>query len=219
MSYLLTKVVEYFISITKSVYMSDETIHDLPHADFYRVSVNEIALDQKQSDTEPGQPSHDDPVAFRFGAWANPKDRERPLGRLKWYIAKISLDVLRWIQGRKSRTEIGFLKLAVDELFDMDGKPVPMVALFLTENTEDSFDDAMAPVAIFTRSGIRFLVPVYGMNQSVAPKVTRFYADNGKYCFNVQGDTDGQIIRYDTHGSADETTWTATGKVVIDPKL
>lgn len=177
-----------------------------PHAELREVAVNEIALDQRQEGTT-GQPTLDDPVALRFGSWAN------PLGRTKWYIAKISLDVLRWVSGAIHRTEIGFLKLAVDELFDMDGKPLPMVALYLAKNTTGSADSDQQPVAIFTRDGIRFLVPVYGMMTQTgpAPKISRFYSDDGRYCFNVQGDDGGKIVQYDTHGSTNEQLWTPVG--------
>lgn len=193
-------------------------IADLPHAELVEISVNEIGLIQKQSETEPGQPSHDDPVALGFGAWA------RPLQRLKYYIGKIRIDALRWKDGRRHHTEVGFVKLAVDELVDMDGQPVPMVALYLTENDTDSSDQAQQPVAIFTRRGIRFLAPVSieaGINAPVPSRVSRFYSDDGRFCFNVQGPTSGQptgaIIQYDTHDSPDESTWTAVGKVPIEP--
>ena len=173
-------------------------IHELPHAELREVAVNEIAVDQT-SQTErpsqygpdlPDQPSLDDPVALRFGAWAN------PLGRLKWYISKISMDVLRWKDGRRHRTEVGFIKLAVDELYDMDGQPVPMVALFLTNNATGSTDADQQPVAIFTRRGIRFMAPVSceagcscGSSGGSGGPVTRFYTDHGKFMINWQDDT------------------------------
>lgn len=47
---------------------------------------------------------------------------------------------------------------------------------------------------------------------SRAPQARRFYSDDGAYCFNVQGDGGGKIVQYATHGSADETTWTAIGQ-------
>ena len=183
------------------------SIADLPHAELKEVAVNEIALDQKQEGTS-GQPSLDDPVAFRWGAWAN------PLGRLKWYIAKLSMDVLRWKDARVHRTEVGFIKLAIDELIDNDGQPVPMVALFLTGNTTGSSDEDQQPVAIFTRRGIRFLAPVTveaGINTTVNPRVTRFYTDHGRFFINWQDDTGGPTgIIYD------DATGRAVGKIPIE---
>lgn len=162
-------------------------IAELPHAVLHEVSVNEIALDQRQSETEPGQPSHDDPVAFRYGAWAN------PLGRLKYYLAKWSLDVLRWKDGRTHRTEIGFVKLAVDELFDMDGDPVPMLALYLTNNDTDSTDEAQQPVAIFTRKGIRFCAPILEGGGS-AGLTMQIWDGEGRHFCQVQ--SDGNFVGY-----------------------
>lgn len=58
-----------------------------------------------------------------------------------------------------------------------------------------------------------FRVPI------IAPNLTsqipgRFYTGDGRYCYNVQGDPTpefphGRIVQYDTHGSTDESTWTA----------
>lgn len=163
---------------------------EMRDADFGAVSVNELGIDQKGDAA--GQPIHDDPVGLRFGAWAN------PLGRAKWYIAKISLDVLRWAQGQKHRTEIGFLKFAVDELFDKDDWPVPMVALFLTENVNDSTDAAMQPVVIFTRKGIRFLAPCAfeaGANLAGGGDRAVLRSPNGRYELEMQDD--GNLVIYD----------------------
>lgn len=46
---------------------------------------------------------------------------------------------------------------------------------------------------------------------------SRFYSDDRRYCFNVQGDDGGKIVQYDTHFSADESTWTAVGQFRSDP--
>lgn len=188
------------------------SIADLPHAVLHQVSVNEIALDQKESDTEPGQPSHNDPVAFRFGAFA-PKEH-----LTKFYIAKISLDVLSRKDGQIHRAEAGFLKLAIDEVIDNDGHPVPQVAILLSDQagTSDDLDDA---VVIITGKKVRFNVPVEGL-VAVAPisKVTRFYTDGGRFCVNWQDDSgDPAGIVYATHGSTDESQWLAVGKLRIDP--
>ena len=50
-----------------------------------------------------------------------------------------------------------------------------------------------------------------------AASQTRFYSDDRRYCFNVQGDGGGKIVQYDTHGSADETTWTPVGQFKAGP--
>lgn len=128
---------------------------DLDQAEFIPISVNELSLIQKQSETEPGQPRQDDPVAHGMAAWA------RPLGRLKYYIGKFRMDAMRWKDGKRHFTSCGFIKRAVDELVDGDGKPVPMWAVYLTENDEVSTDEAEQPVAIFTRKGVRILVPLH----------------------------------------------------------
>ena len=194
-------------------------IADLPHAIFGEISPNEIGLDQKSkaesgdpNDLDPGQPSMDDPVGLGFGAWA------RPLGRLKYYLAKIRLDVLRWKDGKKHRTEVGFIKLAVDELFDNDGHPVPMIAFFLTENDEDSSDQAEQPVLTLTRKGIRIHVPIVEGGIGAAPgRVTRFYTDGGKFAINWQDDTgEPSGIIYATKGTTDESQWVAIGKVPLE---
>ena len=187
-------------------------IADLPDAELAVISVNEIGLIQKSSETDPSQPKHDDPVGFGFGAWA------RPFGRLKYYIGKIRLDAMRWKDGRRHFTEVGFIKLAVDELVDGDGKPVPMVAIYLCPDDNSSFDDAEQPVAIFTRRGIRFLAPVTmeAGGGSAAPAggvPSRFQSDDGRYIYNVQGDPtpefpSGRIVQYDTRGGADGQTVT-----------
>lgn len=60
-----------------------------------------------------------------------------------------------------------------------------------------------------------FLVPVIAPGGS---RVSRFYTDHGAFCVNWQDDT-GQPsgIVYKTHGSADESTWTAVGRIAVGP--
>lgn len=49
---------------------------------------------------------------------------------------------------------------------------------------------------------------------SAAAASSRFYSDHGRFCFNVQDDQpEPKIIVYDTHSSADESTWTAVGQM------
>jgi hypothetical protein len=75
----------------------------------------------------------------------------------------------------------------------------------------DPNDDAqMIPICQMRYDGIVFHVPV-GLAPS-SGRVSRFYSDDGRFCFNVQGDEGGHIVQYDTHGTADETQWTAIGQ-------
>ncbi len=208
--------------------MSD-VIANLPHAVLEVISPNEIELRQKskreaQDDSYPNPLAPDvasleDPIGSGVGAWA------RPLGRLKYYLAKLRYDVLRWKDSKIHRTEVGFKKIAIDELFDGDGKPMPLIAEYLTPNDEDSSDQAEQPVYIITRSGMRILVPLHveaGITGAVLPeqmqpqKVSRFYSDGGRFCFNVQDDEAfPKFVIYDTHQSADESTWTAVKQLRI----
>lgn len=195
---------------------------ELDHATFGPVSPNEAGLDQKQ-DGETGQPTLDDPVGLRIGAWAN------PFGRLKFYIGKISGDVLRWKDRKIHRTEAFFIKFAVDEMVDGDGDPVPMLALFMARGIDGSEDADMQQVAVFSRKGVRFDVPVVGLPAG-GGAVTRFSTDTGKFCVNWQDDPidhDGNPttpikpvprgIVYDTNGTTDESKWTAVGRIKVDP--
>ena len=48
--------------------------------------------------------------------------------------------------------------------------------------------------------------------------VTRFYTDGGQFVVNWQDDTgDCTGIVYATHGSLDESTWTAVGRIPVEP--
>ena len=74
----------------------------------------------------------------------------------------------------------------------------------------DTDDKRMIPIFQMRHDGIVFHVPVGLASQ----RVSRFYSDNGRYCFNVQGDEGGQIVRYDTwkpgtsEPEPDESKWT-----------
>lgn len=128
------------------------SIADLPHAELKIASVNEIAFDPKHNPD--GTPTIDDPNKLRFGAF-EPAD-----GRDKFYIGCISFDVLRLKDGQLHRTEVGLLKFANDETRDGDGKPMPMVELFLTRNTHDSTDEAMQRVLTISRDACIVHVPM-----------------------------------------------------------
>lgn len=157
-----------------------DVIAALEHAVLRVVSVNETAFDQLANPD--GTPTLDDPLKQRIGAYATPDG--------KFYIGCISMDVLRRQgDGLPHRTEVGFLKFAVDEMVDRDGDPVPMVELFLTQNIHDSSDQAMQRVFTASRKGVTFHVPVMMLGGTIASgKVTRFYTDGGMYCVNMQDD-------------------------------
>ena len=110
--------------------------------------------------------------------------------------------------------EIGLLKFAQDERhrgdpFNFTGE----IELFCRHHVPGTGDDQQFKrVARFRHDGIEFFVPV-----AFAARVTRFYSDDGRYCFNVQGDNGGFIVQYETHGSADETTWTAVATLRGQP--
>lgn len=176
--------------------MSNEI--DLPHAVLRVVSPNELGFDQK--DDGVGVPTMEDPLKLRFGAWY--------LDRGKFYIGCIGFDVLRRKDGKVHREEVGFLKLAVDEMVDNDGDPVPMIELFLCPKVGQSQDADMQRVFTMSRKGIVFHVPVNAA--PVAARVSRFYTDHNQYCVNWQDDGEAlpRGIVYETHGSMDETTWT-----------
>lgn len=186
-------------------------IADLPHAVLRVVSVNELGFDQKCN--ADGSPTMDDPIKLRY--WAYAGDRNQ------FYIGTISFDVLRRDgQGLPHRTEVGFLKFAVDETVNGDKDPVPMVELFLTPNMYDSTDAAMQRVFTASRKGVIFHVPVTmngGTQAAASGRAARFYSDDGRYCFNVQGDDGGKLVQYDTHGSTDEATWTAVATLRGQP--
>ena len=78
-------------------------------------------------------------------------------------------------------------------------------------------DAGQPKVVEFRHNEIEFKVPVKGL-PAAGGRVTRFYTDHGKFCVNWQDDS-GQPtgIVYDTHGSADESTWTAIGRIPVSP--
>lgn len=84
----------------------------------------------------------------------------------------------------------------------------------LAKEDAGTTDDAMIDALVATvKDGFHFKLPIYApnLNQSIN-HMSRFYSDDGKYCFNVQGDEGGHIVQYDTHGSTDESTWTPVGQ-------
>lgn len=83
----------------------------------------------------------------------------------------------------------------------------------------DTDDGRMIPILQLHYDKIVAHVPIVGA--PVQSRVTRFYTDHGEFCVNWQDDGDGppRGIVYDTHGSADETSWTAVGEMRISPLM
>lgn len=160
-------------------------IADLPHAVLRVVSVNEIGFDQKANPD--GSPTLDDPTKVRIGAY--------PGDRAKFYIGAISMDVLRRDgQGLPHRTEVGLIKLAVDEMADRDGDPVPMIEIFLTPSIHDSTDAAMQRVLTLSRKGLIVHVPtsigtqVPTQPSPVAGPPQQLWDGTGRYFAQMQND-------------------------------
>tara|TARA_R110000868_G_scaffold181331_4_gene422247 strand:+ start:5838 stop:6425 length:588 start_codon:yes stop_codon:yes gene_type:complete len=102
------------------------------------------------------------------------------------------------------------------------------------KNPHVSDDAGMVKIFEADYAGITFCVPVTqgvdgggtftggGTPIPGSSRVSRFYSDNGRYCYNVQGDSTeacphGRIVQYDTHGSIDEATWTAVATMQGTP--
>ncbi len=61
------------------------------------------------------------------------------------------------------------------------------------------------------------VIPNLRVGGTVSGRVTRFYTDGGRFIINWQDDTGKPTgIVYDTHGTTDESRWTAVGKVPIE---
>lgn len=218
------RALSYLQSVTAAA-LSGNGI-EMTDATFGPISVNELGLDQKMDQSNPGQPQHDDPVGTGKGAWAN------PMGRDKWYIGKERYDVLRWKDGRTHRTEVGFKKIAVDELFDGNHKPEPMVAEYLTPGVDGTRDEDEQPVTMLSRSGFRITVPIYaeagivGFSGASAPPPGvdghphAMWAPNGLWV--TQQQDDGNFLTYELARPFDvgrfRAVWTRDGGTVHDPQ-
>lgn len=161
------------------------TLFDLAGA-IVRAYHNELAIDERRG--------LNDPVALRFGGWDDPGHE---------YVAKISFDLLQGDEADPVRKEQGFIGL----LFDPD----PCLDLFLQATFGEHEDATMTRVARFSAKGIELLAPMLGMTAPTLGRPTRFYSDDGRYCFNVQGDEGGKIVQYRVTG-LDETQWEAVAQ-------
>jgi hypothetical protein len=86
----------------------------------------------------------------------------------------------------------------------------------------NALDKAMTEVVNIQAGLIEFKVPT-NLATGSAGRVTRFYSDDGRFCFNVQGpgsgQPDGAVIQYDTHHSVDESTWTPVAEFKATVRL
>ena len=76
----------------------------------------------------------------------------------------------------------------------------------------------MRPNEVDFRVPVKFSAGVIGGAPSANSRPSRFYTDGGKFCINWQDDTGQPVgVVYATHGSADESKWTAVGKLNMGP--
>ena len=165
--------------------------HDLPWAQVGEVSPNEGALDQKHPSLVP--PEGRDAIKFRFGSWS---------GLFGW----ISGDRLTGDERNPTRRE----KVGI-KIWETVGDGGLVEVYCQRPNTTEDRD--MIRVLTLTAWGIEFHVPVTGV-VAAPPRVSRFYSDDGRYAYNVQGDLTpefphGRIVQYDTKGTVDESQWQA----------
>ena len=176
-----------------------QEIADLPHARLVKYA-NEIALDQK-CDPD-GRPTWDDPTKLRFGAY-DP-------GRPNFYLFALSGDVLQKDNpDAPRRLEKAFLGVKLD--------PDPTVEIYLQARADTTEDATMRRVFRLTPTGLELGVPILGTTAPASGTASRFYSDDRRYCFNVQGDEGGKIVQYATHGTTDESRWTAVGEFRAAP--
>ena len=125
--------------------------------------------------------------------------------------------MLRRKDGKVHRTEVGFLKFAVDEFVEGDGAPVPMVELFLGHDSEGSNDADVDRVFTISRKGVRFTVPGGGEGGFDDRRVQRMWSSDG--LFFTQQQDDGNFVSYRVNRPYDITAnpcalWSAwTGKI------
>lgn len=117
------------------------------HAILQWVSPNEAGLDQKFG-PETGEPTWDDPVKIRFGAY-------RPFGRRKFYFGTISMDLLFPPQPGNARPhqEKGFLAFKMDS---NDDDPVarPCIEAHLQRDEHTHEDDDMLCAVRISSKGL-----------------------------------------------------------------
>lgn len=170
---------------------------------------NELQFDAKKS-----APS--DPIGLRFGSWG------------PGTIVKLSADILGGddndLNNAPRRSERILIELRTDDHPDATANAGCVEVYLQSDPVGQETDRGEALVARLTRrAGLELFVPLNayaGVPRwagGVGSRVSRFYSDDGYYCFNVQGpgsgQPDGAIIQYkivDDNGAliVDETQWT-----------
>jgi hypothetical protein len=160
---------------------------DLPHGHFGPYDDNEVEAASYISD----------PVKFRGAVAAD---------KVESNLVALSGN-LRRNDGRHEEYGLLNLRLTSDKkagAFNVDLRP--------------HGSDKCREVFYIDEAGAQFRVPIIAPNLgggSAGGRVTRFYSDDGQICFNCQGPSSGwpkgAILKYDTHQSTDESTWTAVG--------
>lgn len=76
-------------------------------------------------------------------------------------------------------------------------------------------EEAVAERVFVGRHQVIILGPVVA--DAFIGRMTRFYSDHGRLCFNVQDDEGGagKITAYDTKGTSDESKWEPVGQLAI----
>lgn len=173
---------------------------DLPDGQIKPVGQNEVALD-----------SHvDDPPKFRLGVKRLLESWGRSLGAFSGDL----------VHQNGSREEMVLVQLKETE--DAQGRTTRGGELYvgLKRPGTESKDDAMIDVLVANvEQGFHFRLPVYAPNLTgetplpQSARVSRFWSDDGRYVYNVQGDATpefphGRIVQYATNGTTDESQWT-----------
>lgn len=183
------------------------TIHDIGGAvirAYTNANGNEIAFDPKK-----GTPP--DPRKIRFGIW----DGE------KAYACCFSLDLLTGDNEDPHRNERAFIALGIDD--SSKAKPNdPVLLLEMAGAVDGSGEDYdMKTVIRISRSeGIELSLPLKTsggvVGQANSNTVFRLMSHAKNWVVNVQDDRPDPVV-YDTHGTDDETKWTAVGTLVLKP--
>ena len=123
-----------------------------------------------------------------------------------------SFDVINEVSEGNHRTEVAVI------VGGYNGKGGE-VGVCVWDGVEPISDAGQPKVMEWRHDEIEFKVPIKAPNLGSAnSRPSRFYTDGGKFCINWQDDT-GQPsgVVYATHGSADESKWTAVGRLNMGP--